>query len=100
MTLLETILIEIMTCSTEPERGILKQLRPGTEMGQVAGFAVARLGRLMAAALLPVTINVMTAQTERRFILEQISIAVKTVAVVTGDTVKSGHRLMHNLVFR
>ena len=63
-------------------------------MGLMTGVALPFGGRGMGFALLPETIDLMTAQAEIRFFLQQVGRLFGTMGMVAGLAVETGHRLM------
>jgi hypothetical protein len=85
---------QIMTVDAKPTAFRLEQIGSICNMGGMAGITLTFFGRSVCDAILPVTINFVTAQAKTGLFLEQIGCLVIAVSRVAGIAVQPGNRLV------
>ena len=99
MLLLKVSFINFMALAAELCRRTLQEAGSPGKMGLMTSVALSPGGRRMGRALLPETIDLMTAQAEIRFFLQQIGRLFGTMGIVAGLAVETGNRLMGQRTF-
>lgn len=94
MALLQGSCVCVVTVNTEARSVSDKKVWTFSHMRRMAGITLALFSRGVCDSILPITIDVMAAETQARLFLQQIGGLVVAMRRMTGVAVQPGSRLM------